>query len=77
LSARSSPRVGIERPLPDLPEGVEALVPEGADPNYLFLVNHSDSAAAVSTPPGAVPLIGEATAIAPRDLAVLKLRRNS
>lgn len=68
---------GVGRPLPDLPDGVEALVRETADEKYLFLLNHGDDPVALSAPAGGVPLVGNATALAPRDVAVLRLPRGS
>jgi hypothetical protein len=66
-------QVGIDRPLPDLPDGVEAVVRRGPHDRYLFLLNYRDCGVAVRTPADAVPLIGDPKALAANDVALLRL----
>jgi beta-galactosidase len=64
---------GVQRPLPDLPDGVEAVIRHGRQGRYLYLLNHGQQQVAVDAPPDALSLVGDPKRLAPAEVAVLRL----
>ncbi|MEV4597132.1 beta-galactosidase [Amycolatopsis sp. NPDC049253] len=77
LLDRITAEAGVSPVLPDLPEGVQAVVRHGAGGQYLFLLNHGAEAVTVTLPSPAPDLLTdpgrptEAVLLAPRGVAVL------